>query len=442
MTTQAPAYPNALRYLIEHAGYSFREVSQETSISERTLYDWAAGNRIIPHRDREVLARLLGCPTEAFAPQHFPSDPPSASIMALHLIQYLQNYPHVYESQQAEGAGMDRLRRLLFQTIGGAGAFLVIAPQTLLNPEPWERLSRAWEAPSSIDEETLSYFEELTNQCWHWSNNNELQAVEQILPAYLPNLVTLAHQPSKYQQKAAHLATQGYILFAEIDRSNVNAMKAYCQQAILYSRIAEKSDIQVAALKQQATIFLVEKVPEKALQTYLATLPLVNQASPLLRNRIYMGLASAYARCGIQYQQDALKYLGLAEEEFPAHPERDPNYLYAICTLPVLRLYEALTYTDLEQPQDAWNALVQVDGIQPKMQVPESTRIEFTNLQAKAAAKMGNMELSCVYLQASAESSTAAGYSLWKSEAFETYQYMREIWPDESQVKTLAGLFV
>ncbi len=61
MTMQVPAYPNALRYLIEQAGYSFREIHQETSISERTLYDWAAGNRVIPHRDREVLAQLLGC---------------------------------------------------------------------------------------------------------------------------------------------------------------------------------------------------------------------------------------------------------------------------------------------------------------------------------------------------------------------------------------------
>ena len=52
MAIQMPAYPNALRYLIGHAGYSFREVHQETGISERTLYDWAAGKRVIPHRKK------------------------------------------------------------------------------------------------------------------------------------------------------------------------------------------------------------------------------------------------------------------------------------------------------------------------------------------------------------------------------------------------------
>ncbi len=60
MTTPMASYPNALRACIKQAGYSFREVSRETAIPESTLYDWAAGNRPIPHRERQVLARLLG----------------------------------------------------------------------------------------------------------------------------------------------------------------------------------------------------------------------------------------------------------------------------------------------------------------------------------------------------------------------------------------------
>ena len=61
MAPQMASYPNALRACIKQAGYSFREVSRETAIPESTLYDWAAGNRPIPHRERQVLARLLGC---------------------------------------------------------------------------------------------------------------------------------------------------------------------------------------------------------------------------------------------------------------------------------------------------------------------------------------------------------------------------------------------
>lgn len=63
-------YPNMLRICIKQAGYSFREVSRETAIPESTLYDWAAGNRSIPHHERQVLARLLGCSESHLQPQY------------------------------------------------------------------------------------------------------------------------------------------------------------------------------------------------------------------------------------------------------------------------------------------------------------------------------------------------------------------------------------
>src|SRR5260370_2465591 len=69
MTNPMASYPNALRAWLKQAGYSFREVSRETAIPESTLYDWAAGNRPIPHRERQVLARLLGCEEHDLQPQ-------------------------------------------------------------------------------------------------------------------------------------------------------------------------------------------------------------------------------------------------------------------------------------------------------------------------------------------------------------------------------------
>ncbi len=434
MVTQAPQYPNALRACIKQAGYSFREVSRETTIPESTLYDWAAGNRVIPHRERQILAHLLGCSVEALAPESSPT-----SIRHSHLVQYPSD-----EDVQQQHIGnilMNELRRLLLGALGSAGLVLFAAPHELLDPEPWERLARAVQKPSSVNEETLSYFEKLTDFCWHLSNHNEVEAAERILPRYLPHLVALAHQPSGYQHRAAHLASQGYILAAEIEPANIHAMKAYCQQAVLYSQIAESSDIQAAALKQQATIFLVGRHTEKALQKYQEALPLVTQVSPLLRSRVYLGLASAYARQGLQYRQEALRYLGMAGESFPVHPESDPNYLYTVCSFPVLHLYEALTFTDLQQPEDARAALMKVDGIQPKMHVPESTRIEFLNLQAKTAALLKDLEASRTYLQAGVEAASKSGHELWVSEAFDVYQYMYTIWPNEPQVKLLAELF-
>ncbi len=69
--TQAsvPRYPNALRSCIKQAGYSFREVSRETTIPESTLYSWASGKSAIPHASREQLAQVIGCSVEELAPK-------------------------------------------------------------------------------------------------------------------------------------------------------------------------------------------------------------------------------------------------------------------------------------------------------------------------------------------------------------------------------------
>ncbi|MDQ2713754.1 MAG: helix-turn-helix transcriptional regulator [Chloroflexota bacterium] len=67
---QVPSYPNELRACIKDAGFSFREVAQETGIPESTLYDWAAGNRPIPHDERQALAHLLSCDEHNLKPQY------------------------------------------------------------------------------------------------------------------------------------------------------------------------------------------------------------------------------------------------------------------------------------------------------------------------------------------------------------------------------------
>ena len=64
-----PRYPNTLRSCIKQAGYSFREISRETTIPESTLYSWASGKHVIPHASREQLAQLIGCAVEELAPK-------------------------------------------------------------------------------------------------------------------------------------------------------------------------------------------------------------------------------------------------------------------------------------------------------------------------------------------------------------------------------------
>lgn len=295
-----------------------------------------------------------------------------------------------------------------------------------------------------MGQHTLQQFEKLNEVCWDLSNNNQLDIAEQVLGIYLPRISTIAHQYSSYQPQAASLVARGYILAAEVDKQNVVAMQAYAQQAVFYSQLTNDYNVQCDALRQEATIALVAKQPLKALMSYQKALPLLNQVSPLLRSRMYLGLASAFARCNpVLYKQEALRYLGMANEHFPDKPENDPWFLYmhSSGSLSVLHLYEALTYKDLGQPKDAWKSLIKVDGLNPKLPVTDSSRLEFLNLQSKTVAVLGNMEESCAYLEASVSGADATGYTVWREEAADVYQDLVKMWPHELQVRRLGRLF-
>jgi len=96
---------------------------------------------------------------------------------------------------------------------------------------------------------------------------------------------------------------------------------------------------------------------------------------------------------------------------------------------------------DLDQPQQAWDILATMDGLHPKMHVAESWHIEIINLQASAAAALGDLELSCTYVEAGAKAAKAQEYEIWQSEASDVFKQIQLCWPYESRVKTLADLF-
>lgn len=422
-----------LRTLREYYDLSLDALAEETGLSRRTILRAEQGYSISPSSRRILCAYFTKLGGRQITSQQL------GLIEAMPEKLLSKEIQSVSTKEVEETMETNKKRRdFLIKALQMAGVALVLPAS--MNLDNLKQLVAAMNNPSRVDTPALAYLEGVIDSCWHLSNESKVTEVERILPLYFPYLVTFVYQPSKHQQRAAYLASQAYILAAEIDRGNIHAMKAHCQQAILYSHIAENINMQAAALKQQATIFLVGKDPQIALQKYQEVLPLIHHISPLLRSRVYLGLASASARC--KQKQDALRYLRLAHESFPGQPEKDPNYLYTVCSRPVLHLYEALTYTDLDQPKNAWEALVAVDGLHPKMPVQISTRIEFLNLQAKAAAELGNMELCTSYLQASVHASSKQGYDLWFSEAYNIYQEIVRRWPYEPQIQALNDLFV
>lgn len=336
--------------------------------------------------------------------------------------------------------GDDRMnRREAIKQLGNIGLTLAAAPLISVTSSP-ERYTSPARIPN-IDEETWQQFSKLIETCWHLSKGSVLDIVEPTLWAYLPKLAAIAVSPSKQQQPAASITSQGYLLAAILagHRDDLNARQHYSEQALSHGNVAKDRNLQVAALRQLALTFDYKDRPRKALQTYEQSVPFLEEVSPLLCSRMYAGLADSYAQ--FEREQDALRCMSLAYEGFPEKPEDDPTFLYADCDYFTLVLWDGLTHLDLNQAKEADKAFARVDGLHPKMKVPERVRIEFLNYQAETFVSLRDMDRSCTYLEEAVRASLALGSERRYTQANEVYQKMRLIWRCEPRVKVLNELF-
>jgi len=331
-------------------------------------------------------------------------------------------------------------RREAMKKIRDVGLTLALAPGILLNTPFLPQLPTGTK-PSSIDEETLNHYAKLTEICWHLSKGTELEIAEPTLWAYLSRLTAIAKQSSEHQQVAARIASQGYLLAALLagHRDDLNARQNLCEQALLFANVAEDRNLQVASLRQLALTFDYKERPGKALQTYQQSIPYLDEVSPLLRSRMYAGLSGSHAY--FEQDKEALRFLGLAYESFPEQPEHDPSFLYAACEYFTLLLWDGLTHLDLHQLEGAEKAFAQVDGLDPKIHVPERVRIEFLNYQAETFTKLQKMEQAHTYLEEAVKASLTLGSERRYSQAFEVYKQMRLVWRHETRIKELGNLF-
>jgi DNA-binding SARP family transcriptional activator len=278
--------------------------------------------------------------------------------------------------------------------------------------------------------------------CWQLTNGSNFAGVELVLPRFLPRLEMLALQASKYQKQAAALASQGHQLAYIITshQEDFNTALAHCRQALTFGQIAEDPNLQGASLARQAVTFLHRKRPVQTLRSYQEALPFVNQLSPLLRARLYAGLAEVHGKLG--QEQEALQSIGLAHDNFPDHPEDDPSSLYTHFERSSLFLHEGLAFLDLHQPANASRAFAHVDGLFPKMLVSERSRVDFLNQQAMTARVQNDIEQFCAYMEAAVTSALALGSDLRYSEAWNIYEVVPHAWHHEPRIKALRGLFV
>jgi tetratricopeptide (TPR) repeat protein len=350
----------------------------------------------------------------------------SVEEMHLRIDQLLKDNKHM--EQQEHGNKMISRRDVLLLLTGFPAAVmgLDLADTSSLHPE-----------------EVVSLCLTAIPACWSLVYAGDIQQVvtlrkhvEKVLPRYLARLTSVIQQSSHHRQLAANLASQGYKLanlFA-LQREDFPAALQYSQDALTYGEIAGAANLQVAALIEEALTFWYRKRPVQTLETYQKALQRAQGVSPIIEGRLYVGLAGAYAKLG--QEKEALRYMGLAQEIFPEHPERDPVFPYTHYSRYYLYLYEGLMYRELNQPAKALEAYAH-------FHVPEYTarRMEIANREAAALLALGDLHQCYEKVEKAVTLAVSMNSDLRYSEAYEIWQGMLIKWPHEHKVKELTALF-
>lgn len=294
MATHMPSYPNALRACVKQAGYSFREVSKETTIPESTLYDWAAGNRPIPHRERQVLARLLGCDEYDLRPHcddmlQLPQDNNLTSL----------------------GEEMNRKRRELLQLLGLAGGLLFLP----LPDIDWDRLEVALVRSSHLDTTMIESLQAINSHCWNIflaapSKSSVLDGVQGQLKMYVQFLKE--QQTTRTHRQLCTLASSMSQLAGEIFfdlRDHVAAQSCYVFAANT-AKEASAYDLWASVLIRLSYLPLFDERYEEARQLLKQAEHIAQRGDSLLPTKYWAAATYAEAESGIQHLkacQDALE---------------------------------------------------------------------------------------------------------------------------------------
>ena len=464
------AYPNYIRYYLKQQGYSIQEVSERTGISRRSLTDYLGGTRAVPRANLKKIARVLRCSIHELVPEPdlVPRDTrlvlqqrrkPAASaplealpgaldmfeigIVALALACQQQHWT----AEELRARLEEAQRRILEMAQPHTGDEQLTRRQalTLLAglPVALMGVSLPGKTMPLFGEELLPLCATSIPACWELYYDGGTTEVERILPTYLSKLSALVKLSSPYYEQAADFASQAYQLACQMAREqeDFGAALAHSQQALLYARQAGDSNLQVAALIRKADVYYQRKYPLYSLQAHQAyqeALPLLKDASPLLRGRVYAGLAQMHAKLG--QEQEALRYMGLARDMYPAHPEEDVAFSYTGHSHFSLSLYgEGLTYLNLGHIKEARNALERLETMLPETVTVR--RVELLVSQAAVAVAANDLEESFHYTRDAVEFSKRLHTRLFYSQAFDIYQGMPTAWSHERPVKALADVF-
>ena len=331
-------------------------------------------------------------------------------------------------------------------------ATLALLPSALLNK------MRAGPFPSIIVEEFLAESTTSIVACWHLLRGNGLPTVEQALPRYLPVLVALMKEYPSYSERAAYLASQGFLLFSLVALHQLHFAErvAYCQQSVHFAKESGDRDLFVASLMHLGDAFFTNGQKTEMLNIYSLAEQQSKQAgiSNFLRSKVQAELAHAYAQHG--KDQEALRSIEKATLLFTEEDAHTPVYISTDYGRFQLILFEGLCNLDLGRSQEiqgqetrahayyqnASQQLRQIDQLEESILVPERIRVEITNQQAFAAVKEGHLDEFVLFLQEGLKGAKVLASEKRRQEAISAWRVARERWPQEKQIEDLADIFL
>lgn len=487
MAGKSAKYPNNLKLAMKQAGFTVKEVAEETAIPLRTLSDYCAGNVPIPRKRLDELANVIGCSTSDLVPAFSefsskPTDDQSAKQISSDITRQdniimpkkqpettrITPYPlDIGEKQTQIFANVDQwsgkgviseglqipLQTILIELemfVARMGqeqyrysrrqilAALAALPLTTLSSG--QALSKAYMVEIFLPQCAASLV-----ACNQLMRSQDFLYVEHTLARLITPLIQLLHQETVYQATVAHLATQCYLLFGVLESHKLNwsGYKSSNEHALEMSRMTSDLSLQTVTFVQLAMTFFHFEQPQKALSLYQEAIPLVKKSTPLVQSDFYVKQAVAYAQSG--QAKEAQECLALAHASFPEKPENDTSFLFAdfgsssfISWKTTAQLQ--LVKHKLAAPEDAWETLSRTEHLHFHGITKGSTHIQ--NLQAETALALNDLELFVHFLTLGAQGAKRLKSARRLQEAIDCYRLARKRWPNERVIQDLVDVFV
>lgn len=281
-------------------------------------------------------------------------------------------------------------RRDALASILAAAGIAPVAPLSLIDPEPWERLSAALEKPSTLNTATLDRFEHLIGESWELSNINELDAAEGVLSSFLPKVLAISQREVNVQ--IAHLASEGLRLASVLahHRLKISDKVLMCTKSVEYARHANNANTLVPALIELADAYEFDNQIDECLKTLQEALYYSPQASPLVQSRAYSNNAAILAQVG--RSSEAKLYIQLAHEVFPDDPLLDRGYKLADASVFTLSYHTGLVRLNTGQITQAPAGFDFYKEHPSGKNVPQRLYLEIVNGRSRAAIQASNLE--------------------------------------------------